>query len=34
MMAPLLKLLPEIATVYAKGIHASEKIEQYSSPYK
>ena len=28
-----LKLLLEIATVYAKGIHTSENLEQSFSPY-
>jgi hypothetical protein len=27
MMDPQLKLLPEISTVYAKGIHAYEKLD-------
>jgi hypothetical protein len=34
MMDPQLKLLPKIAMVYAKGIHAYEHFEQYFSPYK
>jgi hypothetical protein len=32
-IAPQLKLLPKIAIVYAKGIHASENLEQSFSPY-
>jgi hypothetical protein len=30
---PQLKLLLKIAIVYAKGIHASEKLEHFFSPY-
>jgi hypothetical protein len=33
MMAPQLKLLPDIATVYSKGNHASENLEKYFFPY-
>jgi hypothetical protein len=33
MIAPQLKLLPEIATVYSRGIHASENLDQSFSSY-
>jgi len=33
MMDPQLKLLPDIATVYAKGIHASKNFEKLFSPF-
>jgi hypothetical protein len=33
MMAPQLKPLLEMATVYTRGIHAYENVEQYFSPY-
>jgi hypothetical protein len=32
-IAPQLKLLSKINIVYAKGIHASENLEQSFSPY-
>jgi hypothetical protein len=32
-IAPQLKLLPEITIVYSKGIHAYENLEQSFSPY-
>jgi hypothetical protein len=33
MMAPHLKLILDISTVYAKGIHGSENLEKSFSPY-